>query len=112
LVQLESGRFSFLSSQFGLHLALIFVYLPLTGFYPENVFPPSIMGNREKRMGFFFNEGLALALTPIMIGFIYAFMILPTLGSSNKLGVILLIIVPLTVIVGRALWRKKPVPTH
>jgi hypothetical protein len=29
LVQLESGCVSLLSSQFGLHLALIFVYVPL-----------------------------------------------------------------------------------
>jgi hypothetical protein len=42
----------------------------------------------------FFNEGLvALALTPIIVGFIYAFIILPTLGSSNKLGIILPIVV-------------------
>ncbi len=84
----------------------------LTGFDPEDVFRPSIMANKEKRMGFFFNEGLALALTPIIVGFIYAFIILPTLGSSDKLGVILLIIVPVAVVVGRSLWRKKPVPMH
>ena len=29
MVQLESGRVSLLSSQFGLHLGLIFVYVPL-----------------------------------------------------------------------------------
>lgn len=82
----------------------------LTGFDPEDVFRPSTMANREKRMGFFFNEGLALALTPIIIGFIYAFIILPTLGSSNKLGVILLIIVIVAVVVGRSLWRKNLSP--
>lgn len=83
----------------------------LTGFDPEDVFRPSIMADKEKRMGFFFNEGLvALALTPIIVGFIYAFIILPTLGSSNKLGVILLIIVPIAVVVGRSLWRKKTCP--
>jgi hypothetical protein len=83
----------------------------LTGFDTEDVFRPSIMADKEKRMGFFFNEGLvALALTPIIVGFIYAFIILPTLGSSTKLGVILLIIVPVGVIVGRLLWRKKTCP--
>jgi hypothetical protein len=83
----------------------------LTGFDTEDVFRPSIMADKEKRMGFFFNEGLvALALTPIIVGFIYAFIILPTLGSSTKLGVILLIIVPVGVVVGRSLWRKKTCP--
>ncbi|AFZ56509.1 hypothetical protein H6G54_12715 [Anabaena cylindrica FACHB-243] len=83
----------------------------LTGFDTEDVFRPSIMADKEKRMGFFFNEGLvALALTPIIVGFIYAFIILPALGSSTKLGIILLIIVPIAVIVGRSLWRKKTCP--
>ncbi|MDP5018501.1 MAG: hypothetical protein NWQ43_14575 [Dolichospermum sp.] len=83
----------------------------LTGFDPEDVFRPSIMADKEKRLGFFLNEALvALALTPIIVGTIYAFIILPTLGSSNKLGVILLIIVPVAVVVGRSLWRKKTCP--
>ncbi|MGM3308664.1 hypothetical protein ACSQ6I_22265 [Anabaena sp. WFMT] len=83
----------------------------LTGFDTEDVFRPSIMADKEKRMGFFFNEGLvALALTPIIVGFIYAFIILPTLGSSTKLGIILLIIVPIGVVVGRSLWRRKTCP--
>ncbi|MEA5554702.1 hypothetical protein VB713_27630 [Anabaena cylindrica UHCC 0172] len=83
----------------------------LTGFDTEDVFRPSIMADKEKRMGFFFNEGLvALALTPIIVGFIYAFIILPTVRSSTKLGVILLIIVPVGVVVGRSLWRKKTCP--
>ena len=83
----------------------------LTGFDPEDVFRPSIMADKDKRLGFFLNEGLvALALTPIIVGGIYAFIILPTLGSSNKSGLILLIIVPVAVVVGRSLWRKKNCP--
>jgi hypothetical protein len=83
----------------------------LTGFDPEDVFRPSIMADKEKRIGFFLNEALvALALTPIIVGGIYALIILPTLGSSNKLGVILLIIVPIAVVIGRSLWRKKTCP--
>ncbi|MEA5617853.1 hypothetical protein VB711_08375 [Cronbergia sp. UHCC 0137] len=79
----------------------------LTGFDPEDVFRPSIIADKEKRWGFFLNECLvALALTPIIVGAIYAFIILPTLGSSNKLGIILLIIVPVAVLLGRSLWRK------
>jgi hypothetical protein len=83
----------------------------LTGFDTEDVFRPSIMADKQKRIGFFINEALvALALTPIIVGFIYAFIILPTLGSSIKLGVILLIIVPVAVVVGRSLWRKFTCP--
>jgi hypothetical protein len=83
----------------------------LTGFDPEDVFRPSIMTDREKRVGFLINEFLvALALTPIIVGFIYAFMILPTIGSSIKLGILLLVIVPVAVVVGRSLWRKFTCP--
>ncbi len=83
----------------------------LTGFDPDDVFRPSIMGNREKRLGFLINEILvALALTPIIVGFIYAFMILPIIGSSIKLGIILLILAPIAVVVGRSLWRRFTCP--
>jgi hypothetical protein len=83
----------------------------LTGFDPEDVFRPSIMADREKRLGFLLNEGLvAIALTPIIVGFIYAFLILPTIGSSIKLGILLLILVPITVIFGRSLWRRFTCP--
>ncbi|MBD2196184.1 MULTISPECIES: hypothetical protein [Calothrix] len=83
----------------------------LTGFDPEDVFRPSIMADREKRLGFLINEGLvALALTPIIVGGIYAFIILPAIGSSIKLGILLLILVPIAVIVGRSLWRKFTCP--
>ncbi|MBD2338771.1 hypothetical protein H6G64_17495 [Calothrix sp. FACHB-156] len=83
----------------------------LTGFDPEDVFRPSIMADREKRLGFFMNEGLvALALTPIIVGGIYAFIILPTIGSSIKLGILLLILVPIGVIIGRSLWRRFTCP--
>ncbi|GBE92068.1 hypothetical protein [Nostoc cycadae] len=83
----------------------------LTGFDPEDVFRPSVMKDKEKRLGFLVNELLvALALTPIIVGFIYAFIILPTIGSSITLGIILLILVPLGVIVGRSLWRRFTCP--
>ncbi|MBD2384842.1 hypothetical protein [Cylindrospermum sp. FACHB-282] len=83
----------------------------LTGFDPEDVFRPSIMADREKRLGFLLNEGLvAIALTPIIVGFIYAFLILPTIGSSIKLGILLLIVVPMAVILGRSLWRRFTCP--
>lgn len=83
----------------------------LTGFDPDEVFRPSIMRDKHKRLGFFGNEIMvALALTPLVVGFIYAFLILPTIGSSIPLGIFLLILVPIAVILGRWLWRRSTCP--
>lgn len=83
----------------------------LIGLNPDNVFRPSIMKNRDKRLSFFMNEMVvALALTPIIVGLIYGFIILPTIGSSILLGIILLISVPLAVIVGRWFWQRLTCP--
>jgi hypothetical protein len=83
----------------------------LTGFDPEDVFRPSILADRQKRWGFLVSEGLvALALTPIIVGFIYAFIIRPAIGSSITLGILLLILVPIAVFIGRSLWRRKTCP--
>lgn len=83
----------------------------LTGFDPEDVFRPSVLRDSKKRLGFFINEMLVtLALTPIIVGFIYAFIILPTIGSSIRLGILLLILVPMPILVGRWLWRQLTCP--
>jgi hypothetical protein len=83
----------------------------LTGFDPDEVFRPSIMRDKQKRLSFWINEFVvALALTPLVVGFIYAFLILPTIGSSIPLGVTLLIFVPIAVIFGRWLFRKFTCP--
>ncbi|BAZ38770.1 hypothetical protein NIES4101_47120 [Calothrix sp. NIES-4101] len=83
----------------------------LTGFDADEVFRPSIIRDKQKRVQFFLNEILiAIALTPIVVGFIYAFLILPTIGSSIPLGITLLIFVPIFVIIGRWLWRKFTCP--
>jgi len=83
----------------------------LTGFDPEDVFRPSVLRDSKKRLGFFINEMLVtLALTPIIVGFVYAFIILPTIGSSIRLGILLLILVPMPILVGRWLWRQLTCP--
>lgn len=83
----------------------------LTGFDPEDVFRPSVLRDSKKRLGFLINEMLVtLALTPIIVGFIYAFIILPTIGSSIRLGILLLILVPIPIVVGRSLWRQLTCP--
>jgi hypothetical protein len=83
----------------------------LTGFDPEDVFRPSVLRDSKKRLGFLISEALVtLALTPIIVGFIYAFIILPTIGSSIRLGILLLILVPIPILVGRSLWRQLTCP--
>ncbi|MBD6619093.1 hypothetical protein FNW02_25535 [Komarekiella sp. 'clone 1'] len=83
----------------------------LTGFDPEDVFRPSVLRDSKKRLGFLLSEALVtLALTPIIVGFIYAFIILPTIGSSIRLGILLLILVPIPILVGRSLWRQLTCP--
>ncbi|BAZ13127.1 hypothetical protein NIES4071_49660 [Calothrix sp. NIES-4071] len=83
----------------------------LTGFDPDEVFRPSIMRDKKKRLGFIGNELMvALALTPLIVGFIYAFLILPTIGTSIPLGIALIIVVPILVLIGRWFWRLKTCP--
>lgn len=83
----------------------------LTGFDPDEVFRPSIMRDKRKRLGFIGNELMvALALTPLIVGFIYAFLILPTIGTSIPLGLALVIIVPILVLIARWFWRLKTCP--
>ena len=83
----------------------------LTGVDPEDVFRPSILKNRKKRLGFFINELIvALALTPIVVGFIYAFIILPTIGSELIAGIFLLFLVPILLMLIRWFLRQKNCP--
>ncbi len=83
----------------------------LTGFDADDVFRPSIFKDKQKIVGFLLNEMLvALALTPIIVGFVYAFIIMPTIGSSILWGILLLLAVPLLVLVARWLWRRFTCP--
>jgi hypothetical protein len=83
----------------------------LTGFDPDDVFRPSVMKNRQLRNSFLIDEMLAtLALSVLIIGSIYAFIILPTIGSSIPVAIALLILVPIVVLIGRSLWRRKSCP--
>jgi len=83
----------------------------LTGIDPEDVFRTSIFKNREKRFRFLFNKILiCFALSSIIVGFIYTFIILPTIGSSSQMAIALLVIVPIAVALGRWFWRKQTCP--
>lgn len=85
----------------------------LTGFKPEQVLRSSIMKNSEQRLEFFRNELLlSFVFTLITVGFCYAFIILPTIGSSTILLLIVFILVFVTVITGRWLWRRLAFPQN
>jgi hypothetical protein len=83
----------------------------LTGFDPDEVFRPSIMRDKKKRLGFIGNELMvALALTLLIVAFIYVFLILPTIGTSIPIALALLVIVPILVLLARWFWRLKTCP--
>ena len=83
----------------------------LSGVDPDDVFRTSIFQSPEKRFSFLLNEILVcFALSPIIVGFLYTFIVFPTIGSSSQIAVALLIVVPIAVAAGRWLWRKKTCP--
>lgn len=80
----------------------------LIGSDPDDIFRPSILRSAQKRWSFFLNEILiGLALTPIIVGVIYTFIIFPILGSSIPTAIALLIIVPILVALVRWFISKK-----
>ncbi|MDF5732422.1 MAG: hypothetical protein PUP92_31595 [Rhizonema sp. PD38] len=83
----------------------------LTGFKPDQVSQTSTMKNREQRMKFLRGELLVVfVVTAIIVGVAYAFIILPTMGSSPMVGIILFIVVLVAVVAGRSLWRRLTFP--
>ncbi|MFB2921786.1 MULTISPECIES: hypothetical protein [Aerosakkonema] len=83
----------------------------LSGIDPDDVFRPSMLQDAGKRLSFLVNEILiAIALTPIVVGGLYTFIILPAIGPSIYVTILLLIIVPISVLAGRWFWLKKHSP--
>ncbi|MDF5720417.1 MAG: hypothetical protein PUP91_08025 [Rhizonema sp. PD37] len=83
----------------------------LTGFKPERVSQTSMMKNRQQRMKFLRGELLVVfVVTAIIVGVAYAFIILPTMGSSPTVGIILFIVVLVAVVAGRSLWQRLTFP--
>jgi hypothetical protein len=80
----------------------------LTGVDPDDVFRPSMLQNSQKKWSWLGNEIIiGLALTPIIVGVIYTFIIIPTIGSSIPIALGLLIIVPVIVALVRWIWSKR-----
>jgi hypothetical protein len=78
----------------------------LTGVSPDRVSRPGI-ANHQQRLKFWQQEiSLIFVLSIIIVGLIYALIILPTIGSAIQLGIILFIIVAVVLLLGRSLAQR------
>ncbi|MGC9502904.1 hypothetical protein [Baaleninema sp.] len=83
----------------------------LSGIDPSEVFQASLFQNRHTRLQFFLQELLTgLALTPLLVGFVYLFLIRPALGDSLTAAIACLLVMPFLIVGGRWLWRQSTTP--
>lgn len=83
----------------------------LSGVDPTEVFRPSILHNSKERWNFFVQEAfISLALTPIIVGLLHVFVILPLIGGSLIPTIITLIIVPIVIMAVRWFWLQNNSP--
>lgn len=83
----------------------------LSGVSPDQVWRPATIASPEQRLKFWQNEILvSLIIAAVIVGLIYGFIILPTIGSAIPQGIILLIIVLFLVVLGRSLWQRYKIP--
>ena len=83
----------------------------LSGVEPTEVFRPTILQNPKDRLNFLFQELLlSLALTPIIVGLLHVFVILPFIGSSLLATVCTLIVVPIVIVAVRWFYLKRNSP--
>lgn len=83
----------------------------LAGIDPIEVFRPHLLKNYRSRLNFFMQELIvSLALTPILVGFLYLFVLRPLLGSSLLAAIVALVFMPIAIIAGRWIWRLRTTP--
>lgn len=84
----------------------------LTGLEPMDVFRPHLLKNSRSRLNFLMQELIvSLALTPILVGFLYLFVLRPLLGSSLVAAILALVFMPIAITAGRWIWRVRTTPT-
>lgn len=84
----------------------------LSGVDPTEVFRPTIMHNSKERLSFLFQEFLlSLALTPILVGLLQVFILLPLIGASLPATLTTLILVPISIFSSRWFWLRRNSPT-
>ncbi len=80
----------------------------LSGVDASEVFRPTILHNAQARWSFLFQELLlSLALTPIIVGLLHVFVILPLFGTSLPATIITLIAVPIAIATYRWFWLQR-----
>lgn len=83
----------------------------LSGVDPTEVFRPTILQNPNQRWSFLFQEFLlSLALTPIIVGLLHVFVILPTIGASLPVTLVTLTGVPISIVAVRWFWLQRNSP--
>lgn len=75
----------------------------LIGFRPDYVLRPPILKDPNEII-------ISLTMSLIIVGLIYGFIVLPLIGSSLTVGITLFIVVFITILVGRSLWRLVKYP--
>lgn len=84
----------------------------LSGVDSTEVFRPSILHNPKQRWSFLFQEFLlSLALTPIIVGLLHVFVILPLIGGSLPATLVTIVSVPITIVAARWFWLQRNSPT-
>jgi hypothetical protein len=84
----------------------------LSGVDSTEVFRPSILHNPKQRWSFLFQEFLlSLALTPIIVGLLHVFVILPLIGASLPATLVTLVGVPIAIVATRWFWLQRNSPT-
>jgi hypothetical protein len=83
----------------------------LSGVDSTEVFRPSTLHNPKQRWSFLFQEFLlSLALTPIIVGLLHVFVILPLIGASLPATLVTLVGVPITIVATRWFWLQRNSP--
>lgn len=80
----------------------------LIGQDPTEIPRPIKINNAQDVWNFFLQElVIAIALTPILVGFLYTFIILPLIGPSVPMAIACVGLTPLVIIIGRWIWQKR-----
>lgn len=80
----------------------------IIGMDPREVSRPIKIAKAQDVWNFLLQEMvIAVALTPLIIGFLYTFIILPAIGPSVPIAIACVGLTPLMIILGRWFWQKR-----
>lgn len=83
----------------------------LTGVEADEIFRPASIATAQKRVTFLLQEFLiGVSLTPLAVGFLYIFIIVPILKGSVAAAIACLILTPIVIILLRWYWRSRNSP--